>query len=30
MSVINPAYSEIKKKLNIFVYHYSILLEKYP
>ena len=26
MSAINPAYSEIKKKLNIFVYHYSILL----
>ena len=26
MSVINPAYSEIKQQLNIFVYRYSILL----
>ena len=28
MSVINPAYSEIKQKLNIFVYRYSILLSE--
>lgn len=28
MSVINPTYSEIKQKLNIFVYHYSILLSE--
>lgn len=28
MSVINPAYSEIKQKLNVFVFSYSILYQR--